>query len=58
MEVSITFSLDLMEEAVSWNSSLDIAPIEMATSFTTPLSLLHARCSEKSGSIDRRRYGR
>lgn len=25
---------------------------------STPLSLLRARCSEKSGSIDRRRYGR
>lgn len=25
---------------------------------TTPLSLLRARCSGKSGSIDRRRYGR
>ena len=57
-EVSITFSLDLMEEAVSWSSSLDIVPIEMATSFTTPLSLLRTRCSGKSGSIDRRRYGR
>lgn len=58
MEASITFSLDLMEETVLWSSSLDVAPIEMVTSFTTPLSLLRARCSEKSGSIDRRRYGR
>ena len=59
-EVSITFSLDLMEEAVSWSSSLDIVPIEMATSFTTPLnlSLPTTGCSGKSGSIDRRRYGR
>ena len=33
-------------------------PIGMVTSFTTPLSLLRARCSGKSESIDRRRYGR
>lgn len=33
-------------------------PIEMVTSFTMPLSLLRAKCSGKSGSIDRRRYGR
>lgn len=53
-----TFSLDLMEKTASWSSLLDVAPTEMVTSFTTPLSLLRARCSGKSESIDRRRYGR
>lgn len=45
-------------KTASWSSLLDVAPTEMVTSFTTPLSLLRARCSGKSESIDRRRYGR